>query len=358
MLRIMKWNVAAVLLLSLVSVQAWSAININAGMLLKGAAIGYAVKQTGPQLNHFINTITLRNHMQTKMATKVVPILSVGEKGYIGGAQVSGPAVLIKKVQAVFQYEKNLSNNNYRVKVLVPSASLNPLALSRVPKTGVTAIIDVSLDGSLKNGTIGTGISITDAAKVAGLLVLIHNVGPTINKGINFLTLNKGQATKFVPWGSIGDKTYFGGAQVSASATTIKSVKAVWQYDGLFGNGAFRVKVMVPTNNTNPLKIKRVDGAGITAVVDMALSPQKVPVLNKTPIRNYRSTNATNYGTAANPVYRTTSGSYVDKYGNIVDKNGNIITRKDDGKDNGKHKGWTKGKGNQRKNEHGRQHGR
>ena len=353
MLRIMKWNVAAVLCLLLVSVQAWSAININTGMLLKGAAIGYAVKQTGPQLNHFINTITLRNHMQTKMATKVVPVLSVGEKGYIGGAQVSGPAVLIKKVQAVFQYEKNLSNNNYRVKVLVPSASLNPLALSRVPKTGVTAIIDVSLDGSLKNGTIGTGISITDAAKVAGLLVLIHNIGPTINKGINHLTLNKGQATKFVPWGSIGDKTYFGGAQVSASANTINSVKAVWQYDGLFGNGAFRVKVMVPTNNTNPLKIKRVDGAGITAVVDMALSPQKVPVLNKTPIRNYKQTNATNYGTAANPVYRTPSGTYVDKYGNIVDKNGKIISTKD----NGKHKGWTKGKGNIRKNKHGRQHG-
>lgn len=39
--------------------------------------------------------------------------------------------------------------------------------------------------------------------------------------------------------------------------------------------GQFRVKVLVPTTSSNPLKMKRVDGAGVTAIIDMALSQQK-----------------------------------------------------------------------------------
>lgn len=313
------------LCLPFTAVQGYGAI--TGGQVLKGAAIAYAVKQSGKQLNTFINGITLRNKMQTRMATKVVPILSVGEKGYIGGAQVSGPQVEINKVQAVFQYEKNVSNNNYRVKVLVPSGSLNPLALKRVPKAGVTAIIDVSLDGRLKNGTVGTGIQAGDVIKGAGVLVLVKNIGPTINNAINSLTLNKGYGTKFVPWGSIGDKAYVGGAQVSASTATIGKVNAVWQYDGLFGKGTFRVKVMVPTTSSNPLKMKRVDGAGVTAVVDLALSEQKKPEVRKT---------------------RTTPLSTV--LGTKSATDAKIQHQIDTGKDNGKHKGWTQGKHKGRKN--------
>ncbi|MCX6345753.1 MAG: hypothetical protein NT018_11880, partial [Armatimonadetes bacterium] len=63
--------------------------------------------------------------------------------------------------------------------------------------------------------------------------------------------------------------------QISASTATINKVSALWQYEDLFGGGQFRVKILVPTTSTNPLKMKRVDGAGITALVDMALSQQK-----------------------------------------------------------------------------------
>ena len=324
--KYIRFSVAMILFMSLPTVSAWS--SLDAGQFLQGAAVGVIVKQSAGPLDEFINTITLNNNLQTRMATKVVPILSIGEKGYIGGAQVSGPANEIKRVQAVFQYEQNLSNNNYRIKVLVPSASLNPLALSRVPKTGVTAIIDVSLDGRLKNGTSGNGIQLGDAARVAGFLVLVKNAGPTINQGINTLTLNKGFATKFVPWGSIGDKTYFGGAQVSASTSSINAVQAVWQYDGLFNSGAFRVKVMIPTNSTNPLNMKRVDGAGVTAVVDMALSEQRTPV-----------------------VRRSRPGFDIPIFGNRSygddDRDENVEKRHD----NGKHRGWTQGQRRGRKNE-------
>ncbi|MCX6344780.1 MAG: hypothetical protein NT018_06875 [Armatimonadetes bacterium] len=153
----------------------------------------------------------------SKMATKVVPILSVGEKGYIGGAQVSGPAAQVEMVDAVFQYEQNFSNNNYRAKVLLPSASLNPLKLERVPKVGVTAIIDYSLDGSLRYKTVGTGIQAGNVIRGAAVLIAVKNFGSSINNTLNTLTFNKGFDTKVLPMASVGEKMYLGGGQISAS---------------------------------------------------------------------------------------------------------------------------------------------
>jgi len=252
---------------------------IQAGSILtqaiKGAAIGFIVTKNSGPLDKFINTITLRHGMQSSLATKVVPILSVGEKGYVGGAQVCGPKTQVDKVDAVFQYEKNLSHNNYRAKVLLPSASLNPLKLERVPQVGVSAIIDVSLDGRLRHKTVGTGVGTGDLIRGAAVLVAVKKFGPEINKAINTLTFNKGYATKFVPMASFGEKMYLGGAQVSAQTAAVDKVNAVWQYEDLFSDGRFRVKVLVPTTSSNPLKMKRVDSAGITAVVDMSLSKQE-----------------------------------------------------------------------------------
>jgi hypothetical protein len=260
----------------LIAVTAIPAFTASLGTkVLKGAAIGYAVKQTAKPLDKFINTITFNHGVRTKLATKVVPILSVGEKGYIGGAQVSGPQAKVDRVKAVFQYEKNFSNNNYRAKILLPSASLNPLKLERVDKVGVTAVIDVALDGRQKYNTVGTGIQAGDVIRGAAVLVAVKNAGSMINKGLNTLTFNKGSVTKVVPMGSIGEKAYLGAAQVSAASKTIGSVNALWQYENLFSGGKFRVKILVPTTSSNPLKMKRVDGAGVTAIVDMALSEQK-----------------------------------------------------------------------------------
>lgn len=246
--------------------------------VLKGAAVAYAVKIAAKPLNSFINTITLRNHMPTRLATKVVPIISVGSKAYVGGAQVCGPKWMVEQVHAVFQYEQNIATNNYRVKVLVPSASLNPLGLKRVQKVGISATIDVSVDGALRYQTVGTGIHAGDIIRGAAVLAAVKVAGPQINKAVNLITLNKGEATKVVPWGSFGDKAYLGGAQVaSASPAMVNKVHAVWQYEGLFMNGQFRVKVLLPVTAINPIGAKRVDGAGVTAVVDMALSPQTHP---------------------------------------------------------------------------------
>ncbi|MCE5322959.1 hypothetical protein LLG46_06555 [bacterium] len=303
---------------TLITAAASPAITATLGTkVIKGAAIGFAVTKAAGPLDKFINTVTFRHGMKSKLATKVVPILSVGEKGYIGGAQVSGPKAKVDSVKAVFQYEKNLSNNNYRAKVLLPSASLNPVKLNRVAGVGVTAIIDVALDGRLKYNTVGTGIQAGDVIRGAAVLVAVKNAGSTINKALNTITFNKGSVTKVVPMGSVGEKAYLGAAQISASSKVIGSVNALWQYEDLFSGGKFRVKILVPTTSSNPLKMKRVDGAGVTAVVDMALSEQK----DVTSKNNSR------------PTVKEILKSRVTN----SEKTNN---------DNGKHKGWYKGEPN------------
>ena len=297
--------------------------------VLKGAAIGFAITKIAKPMDKFINTVTFQHGMRTGMATKVVPVLSVGEKGYIGGAQVSGPKSLVDTVDAVFQYEKNFSNNNYRAKMLLPSSSLNPLKLERVPKVGVTAIIDVAMNGRQQFNTVGTGIHAGDVIKGAAVLVAIKNLGPTINKGLNTLTFNKGYATKVVPMGSVGEKMYLGGAQISASSGTINKVNALWQYENLFSGGQFRVKILVPTTSSNPLKMKRVDGAGVTAVIDIALSEQK-------DLAKERSNN--NWGRVGGLLGNRNPGKVIGGKYNTPH-------------DNGKHKGWYKGKHLGRKHE-------
>jgi hypothetical protein len=245
------------------------------GKVFKGAVIGYAVKQSAGGLNKFINTITFNHHVSTKLATKVVPILTVGEKAYVGGAQVCGPASRVSKVKAVWQYEDNLLSNRFRIKVLVPSDSLSPLKISRVEKVGISALIDVSLAGGWQYDTQSRSVRAGNVLLAIGVAAAVKNYGDTFNRAINKISFNKGLATKVVPMASFGEKAYIGGGQVSAAASEIKKVAAVWQYEDFFSSGKFRIKILVPTTSSNPLKMKRVDGAGVTAVVDMSLASQR-----------------------------------------------------------------------------------
>jgi len=286
--------------------------------VLEVAGVGFVVTKAAGPLDKFINAITFRHGMKSSLATKVVPVLSVGEKGYVGGAQVIGPKTEVEKVKAVFQYEKNFSHNNYRIKVLLPSSSLNPLKIGRVPKVGVSATIDVSLDGGLRYRTVGTSLGAGELLKGAGVLVAIKNFGSQINKGLNTLTFNKGYSTKVVPMATIGEKAYVGGAQVSAAPSAIDSVKALWQYEDLFMDGKFRVKVLIPTSSSNPLKMKRVNGAGLTALIDFALTKQS----------------------DVQPERKRSGGIL----GGIVDKIKTPKTDANDKDDNGLHKGWDIGK--------------
>ncbi len=115
------------------------------GDILKVGGISILIDKFSGQLNGFINTLTFKHGVGSDFATKVVPILSFGNGGYIGAAQVIGTQELIDRTQAVVQIEGDFSGNTFRVKALIPIDSKNPVNFSRVNGVGVSAIIDVKI---------------------------------------------------------------------------------------------------------------------------------------------------------------------------------------------------------------------
>jgi len=114
------------------------------GDLIKVGGIGAVVKQFGPQINKFINTITLQKNAGNNYATKVVPIISIGDGKQIGAVQVTGSQELVDKTACVIQLEgKTLGS--VRIRALIPSDTINPLKFSRVQGVGVSALIDISI---------------------------------------------------------------------------------------------------------------------------------------------------------------------------------------------------------------------
>lgn len=116
------------------------------GDILKGAGLVLLVDRFGDDLNNFINKLTMNKGVGVEDRTAVVPIISIGQGGYVGAAQISGPAHLVEKVKAVAQLEGSFSGKTFRVKALVPVESKDITKdIKRVTGVGVSAIIDVRL---------------------------------------------------------------------------------------------------------------------------------------------------------------------------------------------------------------------
>ncbi len=328
----MKLRISVVILLvlgiSLVSAVPTSNAASLGTQVLRGAAIGLLVKQTAPQLNKFINGVTLQN-APIGMSTKVVPILSVGEKAYVGAAQVAGPKAEVESTQAVWLYEDNFSNNEFRIKALVPTNSINPLHIKKVQKVGMSAVIDISLDGRWKGETRSRGIGLGDIIKTGVVAYAVSAAGDPINKAINSITRGIPANTKVVPILTVGSKAYIGGVQVSGPVSSIQQAKAVFQYEGLFSDARFRIKAFVPCNSVNPTKIKRLQGLGITALIDTSIADQE-KVRER---RDFWRRDTRHYPSIEDALRGRKSYDDEERH------------------DNGWHKGWYIGKGNQKKSE-------
>lgn len=124
-----------------------SAFNLGSflGGVVKVGGIGFLVDKYGDSVNSAINSLMMKEGAGTNYATKVVPIVSIGDSGYIGAAQVIGDANQVAKVKAVGQLEIGWNDRLFRIKGLVPMDSMDPTAFSRVQGVGVSAVIDVRI---------------------------------------------------------------------------------------------------------------------------------------------------------------------------------------------------------------------
>ena len=122
-----------------------SAVAIDLGSILKLGGIAYIVDRFGPEINRGINTV-LANNGGLQEATKVVPILSVGQGGYIGAVQVVGARANVNKCQAVVLVEvERTFGAPVRIRAYVPVSVKSTTNIKRIKGVGVSAIVDIHL---------------------------------------------------------------------------------------------------------------------------------------------------------------------------------------------------------------------
>lgn len=112
--------------------------------ILKVGGVLLAVNQFGGEMDHFVNDLMKQKNAEAMGATKVVPIVSVGQGAFIGAAQVVGVPANVQRVQAVATVETAIGKVTGTL--LVPISTKMPGSkLSRVDGVGVTAIADIKL---------------------------------------------------------------------------------------------------------------------------------------------------------------------------------------------------------------------
>lgn len=119
------------------------------------------------------------------------------------------------------------------------------------------------------------GYQLDKIIKGVGGAALIQKFGPQINSGINKMaghTDTDSAATKVVPIISVGKSAAIGACQVMGARRNVSVVKAVAQLEGdVFGS--VRVKALIPiaSDKANGGKLERVQGVGISGLVDVRL---------------------------------------------------------------------------------------
>jgi len=244
-----------------------------ASSVMKTAVVGAVVTAAADPMNEAIDRAAGTDTMPAGTDTKVVPVLSFGRKGYVGAAQVSGAANLVGRAKAVLQLETEFEQGRYRIKVLSPVDSLNPLEFGRVQGLGITGLADIALTRNVYRAPRSGDIRAGDVLLGGAILVGVNEFGPQIDSFINSVARTRGLSaegqTKVVPYLSVGEKAYLGAMQVAGPADQVSRVKAVWQYEDLFDAGRTRLRVLVPSDSLSPLDISRVKGVGCTAIIDM-----------------------------------------------------------------------------------------
>ena len=88
--------------------------------------------------------------IESGSATKIVPVVTIGSKGYIGAAQISGPKEQVDKCKAALSVEGQMASGAVRVQYLIPIDTNKPTSLDnvhRVQGVGVSARLDLGFPG-------------------------------------------------------------------------------------------------------------------------------------------------------------------------------------------------------------------
>lgn len=117
--------------------------------LLKEKGTALALDHFSGKINDYVNE-NAPFKIEEGYETKIVPVVTVGSKGYIGAAQICGPKEQLEKCKAALTVEGQLASGTVRIQYLVPIDTARPTSLEnvhRVQGVGVSARLDIGFPG-------------------------------------------------------------------------------------------------------------------------------------------------------------------------------------------------------------------
>ena len=117
--------------------------------MLKEKSMSLALDHFSGKINDYVNE-NAPFKIEEGYETKIVPVVTVGSKGYIGAAQICGPKEQLEKCKAALTVEGQLASGTVRVQYLVPIDTAKPTSLEnvhRVQGVGVSARLDLGFPG-------------------------------------------------------------------------------------------------------------------------------------------------------------------------------------------------------------------
>lgn len=119
------------------------------GDMLREKGTSLVLDHFGAKIDEYVNE-NAPLKIEKGCATKIVPVVTIGSKGYIGAAQVVGPKEQVDKCKAALTVEGQLASGVVRVQYLVPIDTNKPTSLDnvhRVQGVGVSARLDLGFPG-------------------------------------------------------------------------------------------------------------------------------------------------------------------------------------------------------------------
>ena len=119
------------------------------GDMLREKGTSLVLDHFGVKIDEYVNE-NAPLKIEKGCATKIVPVVTIGSKGYIGAAQICGPKEQVDKCKAALTVEGQLASGAVRVQYLVPIDTNRPASLDnvhRVQGVGVSARLDLGFPG-------------------------------------------------------------------------------------------------------------------------------------------------------------------------------------------------------------------
>jgi len=139
-----------------------------------------------------------------------------------------------------------------------------------IKKQFIAGVLAASLFGFGGGVMTAQAFDFGSVLKLGGISYLVNQFGGEINTFINKIfsqnEVTTDYATKVVPILSMGTGGYIGAVQVVGPKAQVDKVKAVGQLEFKFSK-----KGLIPIDSINITNVNRVEGVGVSAVIDFKL---------------------------------------------------------------------------------------